>query len=51
MSARGELPTWVDVGLIPLLNLAAPVVGCVFMVHVARTLRPPARHPDAIFKH
>jgi CysZ protein len=29
-------------GTVPLLNLAAPVVGCVFMVHVARSLRPPA---------
>ena len=28
-------------GTVPLLNLAAPVVGCVFMVHIARTLRPP----------
>jgi uncharacterized protein involved in cysteine biosynthesis len=28
-------------GTVPLLNLAAPVVGCVFMVHVARTMRPP----------
>ena len=28
-------------GTVPLLNLAAPVVGCIFMVHVARTLRPP----------
>jgi len=35
-------------GTIPLLNLAAPVVGCVFMVHVARTLRPPARHPGRL---
>lgn len=29
-------------GTIPLLNLAAPVVGCAFMVHVARSLRPPS---------
>lgn len=29
-------------GTVPLLNLAAPVVGCVFMVHVARVMRPPA---------
>ena len=28
-------------GTVPLLNLAAPVLGCAFMVHVARTLRPP----------
>jgi uncharacterized protein involved in cysteine biosynthesis len=28
-------------GTIPLLNLAAPVIGCAFMVHVARGLRAP----------
>jgi uncharacterized protein involved in cysteine biosynthesis len=28
-------------GTIPILNLAAPVIGCAFMVHVARTLRAP----------
>ena len=28
-------------GTVPLLNLAAPVVGCVLMVHVTRGLRPP----------
>jgi uncharacterized protein involved in cysteine biosynthesis len=28
-------------GTVPLLNLAAPVLGCAFMVHVSRTLRPP----------
>ena len=26
MSARGELPTWVDVGLVPLLNLAVALI-------------------------
>ena len=36
-------------GTVPLLNLAAPVLGCVFMVHVARKLRPPAGQPQAIF--
>lgn len=30
------------VGTVPLLNLAAPVIGCVFMVHISRTLTPPA---------
>ncbi len=29
-------------GTVPILNLAAPVLGCAFMVHVARTLRAPA---------
>jgi|688.fasta_scaffold267960_1 CysZ protein len=28
-------------GTIPVLNLAAPVIGCAFMVHVARGLRAP----------
>ena len=28
-------------GTVPLLNLAAPVLGCVFMVHIAQKLRPP----------
>ncbi len=34
MSARGELPTWVDIGLIPLLNLAIAfiVAGLVVVV-------------------
>lgn len=36
-------------GTIPLLNLAAPVLGCVFMVHVARTLRPPSGNAGPIF--
>ena len=36
-------------GTIPLINLAAPVVGCVLMVHVARTLRAPAEQADSIF--
>jgi CysZ protein len=29
-------------GTIPVLNLAAPVLGCALMVHVARRLQPPA---------
>jgi CysZ protein len=28
-------------GTVPVLNLAAPVLGCALMVHVARELRPP----------
>ncbi len=28
-------------GTVPILNFAAPVLGCAFMVHVARTLRLP----------
>jgi CysZ protein len=28
-------------GTVPVLNLAAPVLGCALMVHVARGLRPP----------
>lgn len=29
-------------GTVPVLNLAAPVIGCAFMVHVARLIQPPA---------
>ena len=38
-------------GTIPILNLAAPVIGCAFMVHVARTLRAaglPEVNPHAL---
>lgn len=30
-------------GTVPVLNLAAPALGCALMVHVARTLRPPGQ--------
>ena len=41
MSARGELPTWVDIGLIPLLNLAVAfiVAGLVVVVIGENPLR------------
>lgn len=54
--SRGEVKRWTGrnamvlwlagtlitlLGTVPVLNLAAPVIGCAFMVHVARQLRPP----------
>lgn len=55
--SRGEVKQWTSrnglilwlsgtfitlLGTVPVLNLAAPVIGCAFMVHIARLLQPPA---------
>ena len=43
MAARGELPAWVNLGLIPLLNLAAAflVSGLIVLMRSARIRSKP----------
>jgi CysZ protein len=51
-SARNRLTIWLAgtfitlLGTVPILNLAAPVIGCAYMVHISRLLQPPRGKPE-----